>query len=317
MCDTARVLVEHGQIDPMSANCFGRSMLHQFSGSLRVCKYLVQLQQEFSIDLFQEDSYGQDIIRSKANLLPANMSVLIRFLLGEGPISSNTAKEVWHAGWGPMTFFLGAARRLSANYQDFGIFPAELEFLSELIAAGADLHARGVSGATALDHILCTWWIGKHYETNKECLIFVWLRCLSQCGIDLHEYFRKEEELHENGEVIEVNEHRKWIVRRFTVYYGASRDDVTLFVEDVWKKKTEDILEFPGAWDLELEYAETHNLHFVEDLEPTAAWSVTTSGFQHGQYGADRASCDEDVPTEQRRQLGYAVREAVVGPILF
>lgn len=133
------------------------------------------------------------------------------------------------------------------------------------------------------------------YRGHKEHLLLAWLSCLSRNGADLHQYWLKEEELHDHGIVVQVNSYRKYVDRHFTVYYGQSRDDVTVLVEDIWKMP-DPICEMPGGWDLEADFAQQRGLTLIEGQPPSAFWSVTTVGFQDGDYRPERAGCTANVP---------------------
>jgi hypothetical protein len=270
-------------------------MLHNFRGHLKAFKYLIQLQEQFSVDIAHNDSFHKTPFqRIAAGTSATTIPILLKFLLGAGPISYEKATEVWLELGGPMTLLLGSARRLSAICQYADSIGAELAFISELAIAGADLHVQDFSGATPLDHILNTWSVRTFPEINKERILLEWLGCLSCSGIDLHRYCRKEEELHQDGKLVPVSIYRRNIDRVFTVYYGASPDDVTVLVEDVWRKSAS-LYNLPGSWDSELEYAERRRLNLIEGHSPSAFWSVTTAGFRDGDYSPKRASCTERI----------------------
>lgn len=184
---------------------------------------------------------------------------------------------------------LGCARRLFLRYQNRFSPDAELTFISDLTLAGANNHAQGRSGATTLDHYLCTGWIGDKAEVNKEILLLTWMSCLRRCGMDLQQYWRNEEDLHGNGRIAAIDRIRRNIDRVFQVYYGASRSDVSLLVGDVWRKPG-DLDHLPGKWDPDAEYVGQSNLSLIEGLSLSAFRSVATSGFQDDDYSPERAS---------------------------
>lgn len=219
---------------------------------------------------------------------------MLRYLLGNNSILRDKAAEVWVDRLGPMSLLLGSAKRLSAGYDIYGLQDAEIMFISDLVQAGADLHAQNYLGATPLDFLLSTWWTHDLTEDNKEHLLLAWLSCLSCKGVNLHQYCLREEDLHNHGIVVQVNSHRKHIDRVFTVYYGQSRDDVTVLVEDIWKKP-DPFCELPGSWDLEADYAQQRRLALIEGQSPSAFWSVTTVGFKDGDYSPERAGCTASV----------------------
>jgi hypothetical protein len=288
--NTARILVEHGQIDPMSVNVCGDSILHNFMGRLNTFKYLLHSQEQFIIDLSQTDLHGRTPLQAKARILAPNVPILLKYLLGGNSISTETAKEVWLESGEPMTLLLGSVVRLSLRCSVLDPIDAELEFMSELIRAGSDLHIGNGFGATPLDYLLNIIHCDPSDEWNKECLLLAWMSCLCRCGIDLQQYWRKEEELHENGKLVSLRAHRRNIDRMLTVYYGTTRNDVTVLVEDVCRK-LDDGCDIPGSWDSEAEYAEKNKLRLIEGQSPSAFWSVTTVGFQDGDFSLERASC--------------------------
>jgi hypothetical protein len=284
----------------MAISKAGQTVLHNFMGAVEPYQYLIHSQENFVVELSQVDCQGQTALQKLASSpLPVTPTLIRASILGSFP--RQLALQEWPTIVGRTTFLVGAARRLASVFQHTCISRTEIQFISEVIKAGADLHFVDELGATALDRLLGD----GHYpawpsiEINKECLIHAWLLCLFQCGISLQSYFREEERLHPGGMVVERDWHRRGIYRTFTVYYGFYSDDVTILVEDLQplSDRSEDI---PGSWDSELEYADARCMSLVEDCYPTAFWSVTTSGFRHGDYTAERATCSEDLPVEQR-----------------
>ncbi|KAE9376176.1 ankyrin [Stipitochalara longipes BDJ] len=302
--DTMRVLVEFGHIDPMAISKAGQTTLHNFMGAAEPYQYLIHSQEHFVVDLTHVNDQGQTPLQKLASSNLPVTPILIRAAI-RGPFPLRLALEEWPT-WpktaGRMTFLLAAARRLASVFQHTCLSIAEIHFISDLIKAGADIHAADESGATPFDRLLDEW----HYapwptiEVNKECLIHAWLLCLFRSGVDLQLYFHEEERLHPGGIIVERDWHRRGIYRTFEVYYGRLGDDVTIFVEDVelLPERSEDV---PGSWDSELEYADARGMSLVEDCSPIAFWSVTTSGFHYGDYSAERATCSEDLSAEQRR----------------
>jgi hypothetical protein len=283
----------------MSVDETGRSCVHFAHWPMEVFQYLTQ-QQHFLIDLTQKDSFGRTPVQAAMEFSWYADYSTIRLMLGDGPISSKTTTEVWQVTewWtgyqGPTTFLHEAVARLRALFSLSGPCNKHLAFISELIIAGANLHARNGRNATALDYLLS----GEdfHHEycyRHVEYLLLVWLRCLIDCGVDLHQYFHKEEEFREGGRLIETYSHRRGIDRRLVVYYGLSRDDVTILVED--ERRESDTIHLPGSWDAELEFAESQGVALLEGREPKAFLSITTSGFQFGDYSVERASCVEEI----------------------
>lgn len=128
----------------MSSDFRGENVLHfySFSGSLKTFQYLTQLQDQFSIDLLQTDSWGRTPLQFKASYLGANVPALLRYLLGSNFIPRDKAAELWVDRLGPMSLLLGSTRRLSSGYNIYGLIEAEIRFISDLVQAGADLHAQ-------------------------------------------------------------------------------------------------------------------------------------------------------------------------------
>lgn len=288
--ETARILVEHGQIDPMSVDACGESILHHFIGGLKTFKYLLHSQEHFMVDLSQTDYHGRTPLQAKARMLAPNVPILLKYLVGSSPNPTETAREVWLQCGEPMNLLLGSIMRLSLNYSVRKPIDVELEFISELIWAGSDLHIRNSFGATPLDHLLNFIFCKILDERNREYLLLAWMSCLCRCGIDLQQYWRKEEELHKNGKLVPMGAHRRNIDRIFTVYYGVARDDVTVLVEDICRK-LDDRCDIPGSWDSDVEYAEETNSCLIEGQSKLAFWSITTAGFQDGDFCLERANC--------------------------
>lgn len=261
-------------------------------------EYIVYSQQHFSIDYSQiSDATLLQAVGTGGN---SYTPLIIRRLIGNRNITFDIATEFWDSDVfdGPASFLTGAGWRLSRNFHSSGIVIAELEFISELIKSGADVHFRTAGGLTPWDLLSFFY---DDVEANKECLVLSWLSCLHKADINLAEYFRKEEELHDHNKIRPFFYYRKSIIRIFTVYYGQRDDDITVLVEDMWEN--EELPLCPGAWDEELEDAEARGLEVLEGRTPSAFWSVTTSGFQDGDYSAIRASCDPELPKRQRQEF--------------
>ena len=62
--DTARVLIEKGQHDPMAVNSDLFSTLHLYNGPLEAVEYIVNQQNQFHIDFDQRDKDGYNFITS-------------------------------------------------------------------------------------------------------------------------------------------------------------------------------------------------------------------------------------------------------------
>ncbi|CAG8951511.1 hypothetical protein HYFRA_00007427 [Hymenoscyphus fraxineus] len=293
----ARLLVERGQIDPLLQCHGGWTCFDWQDAHTSLFEYLIYSQERFSVD------YSQISNESLLQVLGVSGNVyaprIIRQLIGSRGMSSDIATEVWFSEslHRPVTFLYGAVYRLSLQVDLYGLAVQELEYILKLIKCGADIHFQTSNELTLWDRLLDARYV--NFETNKECLILSWLSCLHKSGVNIAGYLRKEEEIHDRGQVKPVQYHRKSINRVFTVYYGERDDDVTVLVEDTWNEKEHSSC--PGAWDEEMEDAEACGMTVLYDQEPTAFWSFTTSGFQDGDYSAVRAGCDPELPKRQRR----------------
>jgi hypothetical protein len=285
--ETARELVEFGQSDPLALSVYGNTPLHEFLGPVETLRFLVAQQQVFDVDL-EYSQLGLKLAQYLASYLVSNITDSVRFLLGDGPIPSSSIQQRFRGtSWFEGTLLTHSARRLAALFQRPDDIAKELAFMSDLIQGGADVHELHEPGATCLDFILMTWpW---RTERNKQELLLEWLKCLHMAGIDLQDYCRKEEKLHQNGKIVETKTYRPGVERCFSVAYGRGRDDVMIRVHDnsianIYKESI-----VPGAWDMESQFVKDNKLVFFKGTGGLADWTVVTSGFSIGDYSISEA----------------------------
>lgn len=179
-CRTVRELVEVGQIDPLALSIFGGTSLHTFLGPTDAFQFLVHQQQVFEVDL-ESTQLGLEIAQSLSVFLSPSIAENIRLLFKDGalPVSAKFAalKNIQH------TFLTLSARRLTSGYQLFFNTAKDVEFISDLIRGGGDVHKPQEPFATCLDFIFMTWPWGA--ERNRERLILEWLKSLHLLDIDL------------------------------------------------------------------------------------------------------------------------------------
>lgn len=72
--------------------------------------------------------------------------------------------------------------------------------------------------------------------------------------------------------------------------YGPNKDDVAI---RVWDRNTARYMDdaIPGAWDAETEFMEANRLVYFEGTGGLVDWTVSTSGFNHGDYSMSTAGC--------------------------
>lgn len=158
-------------------------------------------------------------------------------------------------------------------------------FLKELISQGADLHAISSGFHTPFLELLTSRLYLPSIEFNSafmkfsvstlddresmehpvsgsdhstllqdrklSWILYTWLESLQECGVDLHEYGRKETDLHKQGlvswEVIsDFLSSDRLLLTSFT--YGPSPSDWTLDLEYPRKDTTESLAKVPGGW---------------------------------------------------------------------
>lgn len=82
-------------------------------------------------------------------------------------------------------------------------------------------------------------------------ILYTWLGSLQECGVDLHEYGRKETDLHKQGLVswelrYDFLSSDRWLLTSLT--YGSSPSDWKLDLEYRRKDATESLAKVPGGW---------------------------------------------------------------------
>lgn len=160
-------------------------------------------------------------------------------------------------------------------------------FLKELISQGADLHAISSGFHTPFVELLTSRLYLPSIEFNLASMkfsvsalddresmehpvsgsdhstlwqnrklswiLYTWLGSLQECGVDLHEYGRKETDLHKQGLVswklrYDFLSSDRWLLTSLT--YGPSPSDWKLDLEYRRKRKdaTESLAKVPGGW---------------------------------------------------------------------
>jgi hypothetical protein len=198
--------------------------------------------------------------------------------------------------------YLGySIHRLCEYYKLFGrILTHELEFMQKILAASDDNWfpelgtSPGTGNAhshTALDEILgfANYYTGRiygyTYDFNPAPLLLAWLATLHKSGKSLHKYFEMEGCRHEDGVIQLVGSHRPGVERHIDVEFGKDESDVTLAVEDVLMR---DPHPMPDAWPGD-RWCLVQGEEFDSEDTMCPRWSLSTSGFQHGNFDFERA----------------------------
>jgi hypothetical protein len=270
--ETIRLLIDDGHSDPMAVDSRGRSVLHCYKGATEPFLYMISQQQHFQIDLNQRAGDNFTVTQYHAVHKQASAPNLLRTIFGlsSDPRSTATAKNSYGSTWLMVTVV-----RLLVLFAEGESLEPSLELIGDLIDAGSDVNTCNKKGATPLDRILAF----RLEPENREPLIRQWLHLLLRKKVDLHQYAKKEEMLHEQGQVKDVWNYRRGIKRYFTFQYGREVCDLSIFVKDIQAEISEGITRVPGAWDTEGEHAQRLGLKLIEDEEPSANWSVSTADF--------------------------------------
>ena len=268
--ETIRLLIEDGHSDPMAVDSRGRSVLHCYKGAKEPFLYMISQQQHFQIDLNQRAGDNFTVTQYHAVHKQASAPNLLRTIFGLGSDlrSTATARNSYGSTWLMVTVV-----RLLILFAEGESLEPSLELIGDLIDAGSDVNTCNNEGATPLDRILAF----RLEPENHEPLIRQWLQLLLSKKIDLHLYAKKEEMLHEQGQVKDVWNYRRGIKRYFTFQYGRERCDLSIFVKDIRAEISEEMSRVPGAWDTEGEHAQRLGLKLIEDEEPSANWSVSAT----------------------------------------
>ena len=131
--------------------------------------------------------------------------------------------------------------------------------LREIISKGADIHSIDSTSCTPLMSLRkVSLDSAENYGIHIQAeAIDTWLSELRECGVDLYEYGRREEEMYRDGsasrtfQIYELSSHsyKMWKLVNFT--YGSSRSDWNLQLERVPEEcdgQYEQVQEIPGSW---------------------------------------------------------------------
>jgi hypothetical protein len=190
-------------------------------------------------------------------------------------IEGRTLRTLSHAVAATLLYSVARRHTEEPNYLSDILF-----ILRQLLALGADLHARDKYGATPFDYLCNGIHHGVYTEEernyNRErvynLVVRQWFEELHSHGIDLHAYAREEERLHQGGVLIDFYRIRVGLVRRVRFFYGTSTNELSLSVGD----ELVDIQiaieqQIPGCWP---EYDDTDDRYVVKDPVPFAGWSL-------------------------------------------
>lgn len=315
---TVRILIEHGHIDPMQTMSMGRNVLHVFSGPATSFEYLLEQQQHFAIDTHEEMENGSDILEHHVASISAYTTELIHASLGKEPISGDLAARSLYMPFGPyqrhfveggssgFTLLHAVLWRITHRFTWGGDTLSGFKLASELIDAGADIHAQTYLGGTPLDHLLdfdhCdtkAWTLAlkggdiirlsmgcvteipdssivEYYERDRGPLLLQWLDLLRGKGISLHEYARREQEQHPEGVLEPTDYLREGIQRVFEMDCIPGGDDIIVSVKDV-EIDFERPPNVPGSWVPDQHTLDYYNRDVMSGTKPSANWRVNTA----------------------------------------
>lgn len=266
--ETVRILVEEGQCDPMMTDYRNRSALHCYREPVGPFNYLIHLQQHFQIDLGQRCDNNQTVMQYHA-VRDESSPNIVRAVMGHGPIPHNVVYAKNDSG---STWLMCIVIRLAMAFSKEQSLDPYLGLLGDLIEAGADLNTCNNQGATPLDRVLAF-----HLEAeDRQPLIHRWFQLLLSKNVNLHSYARQEENLHSNGKVKDVWTYRRGIERYFNIRYGQDVNDITINVQD-HQVPFRNTTHIPGAWDAEVEYAQSLGRILIENELPSADWCISTA----------------------------------------
>jgi hypothetical protein len=164
---------------------------------------------------------------------------------------------------------------VAANLADSAVVPFDscdtLFILKQLLNVNANLHARDKYGATPFDY-LC---YGTHHsrdvrEEQYKSAMLQWIQALHSQGLDLHAYAEEEDRLHPTGTLIHCCQLRIGVIRKFQFLYGASKDELSINVEDVSVGIPIE-QQVPGCWP---EYDEKDHREIINDMVPFSGWAL-------------------------------------------
>jgi hypothetical protein len=198
--DVVRVLVQHGQIDPMRLSSSKQlyTNLHAYTGPSTVFKWLIQ-QEYFQIDFEEHSKEGESILLHQIGyrLHWGESLARIQVLLDSGCDVNWISSTSQYRGY---TALHSAVRRLPIDIRNLRAQKCE-SVIRALLVAGSDIHTRTSNGQTPLD-VLVEWSLfsdGFHGDEKqfKTEAIDRWLKILRSLGLDLKQYGLREEEIHQ------------------------------------------------------------------------------------------------------------------------
>jgi hypothetical protein len=200
-CDTIRVLVEYGQCDVMAGTPRynptprGITPFEWYSASLEGFRYLLNQDHSF-IDLTEKELVWYLVLDNLSTPCPKKIK-LARLALDSVRGPSFQDAVVMKYGTSNITLLHIAAYGLSVNA--FGLSAdrkstaEHLEpLISEMLAAGADIHAVDEKGSTPFSYL-----VGYSYPNRKRFrqALLRWLEIVQREGYDLSEYIHREREI--------------------------------------------------------------------------------------------------------------------------
>jgi hypothetical protein len=245
--DIIRTLVEQGSYDPLDLSKTGWCALHEYSGAVGPFRYLIEQQQVFLVDFkaFTTKQHNElawsladQYWKSSAELL------LVALTNGLSPDLADPFQPAWNRYRCCTLLHIECQRLDRYGFSGYALEPS-LQVIASYISNGASIHSQDSFGATPLDDILS--FKGNDNEDHKANILLQWMRLLHSLKIDLVDYFRKEESIHESGRVIHVKYHRPMIERTFSAKYENESRKILIRVTDVFKPCLRRH-QLPGAW---------------------------------------------------------------------
>jgi hypothetical protein len=245
--DTIRVLVEHGSYDPLDQSRTGWSALHEYCGPLQPFRYMIEQQEAFCIDFdhFTIEEHN-DLAWSLADQYGESSAELLLVALNNGlkPNMIDPFKPAWNR-YRSSTLLHIEAQRLDRYVHAGYSLDSSLQVIRKYIETGSNVHSRDSFGSTPLDDILS--YKGFDDSPQKKVVILEWMQLLHGLKVDLGEYFREEERIHDSGSVIHVKYHRPTVDRKFGIAYENNSRKITISVTDVMKIEQGEC-RLPGTW---------------------------------------------------------------------
>ena len=277
--ETARVLIEQGQHDPMAIDKHMTSPLHRYAGPLEMFKYMVNQQSQFDIDLEQRDDDGWGILDLTCVNVATFMNkphyhglYVVRYLYETGQLQPG-----WRYIWWILIALMvvGSCSTFdspSSIPESVGAISLPM-WLADLVPT-FNWHLRYARLPVIIAYDCGSDENPAVYQDNdRRLLICLWLATLLTAGINLHDYFQDVDDIFDESTVLDNYHWRQGIKRIFTVEYGPDPDDVTILVQDVLVEiSLEDCI--PGAWTVDKTRYKTGLI--ARGLKPTANWRVSS-----------------------------------------